>query len=812
MRVLMLGKGWFPSQLGGLDRYYRQLLEQLPEARGIVVGPADDASANLTAVSQHSARLAVRLLAFTRAACREGRNTDLVDAHFALYALLPLLIGALRHKPLLVHFHGPWADENISVGDISRWRHRARRRLERAVYARAQLVVTLTGAFRRVLVERYGVSPWNTAVLAPGVDLERFSVGDRSAARARFGLAADAFVVCCARRMVPRMGVDVLLDAWAQELGGDPGARLLIAGDGELREELERDVAARALGDSVTLLGRVPDEELLALYRAADVNVVPSISFEGFGLVVLEAAACGTPSIVTRAGGLPEAIHGLGQDLTVPAANGDALAQRLRRAKQGHLPTREQTRTWAETHSWERVAKAHRKLFERVTSGHSEVPRKLRVIYLDHVAQLSGGELALLRLLKALTDIEAHVILAEEGPLVDHLLQAGISVEVLRMRERTSQLRRDNVRPGRLPLWAAFDTLTYALRLAWRLRRLHPDVVHTNSLKSGIYGSLAASLADAPVVWHLRDRLDTDYLPRFGVILLRTLTRHFADVVISNSQATRKTLSRRERSLVVPSLVVPAGRSPEPAKHHGALVFGMIGRLTPWKGQDVFLRAFAQAFPEGRQRAVIVGAPLFGKTEAAYAEGLRSLAAELGIASRVEFRGHRHDIVKELREMDALVHAAKTPEPFGQVVIEGMSAELPVVASRGGGPGEIISNNVDGLLYARGDIAALAQILIRLDTEPELRVRLGRAAARRAEDFSPAAILPMIRHAYELALGSTARPGKSGIGSVCNALSARMVVDIRPPSRAAVGVSGRGRWCRRWRVRRAARVAGVAAG
>jgi glycosyltransferase involved in cell wall biosynthesis len=751
----MLGKGWFPSQLGGLDRYYRELLEQLPEARGVVVGPADDADERLAAVSDHSAGLPERLLAFARATAREGvgAEADMIDAHFALYALLPVRLGPLRRKPLLVHFHGPWADENVSVGDRSRFHYALRRRLELAVYSRAQLVVTLTSAFRRLLVERYRVNPWNTAVLPPGVDLARFSPGDRSAARARFDLPRDAFVVCCTRRLVPRMGIDVLIDAWAQQFGQDPHARLLIVGEGELQPELENQIHTDALGDSVLLLGRISDEDLVALYRAADVNVVPSIEFEGFGLVVLEAAACGTPSIVTRAGGLPEAVAGLGQALTVPAGDAPALAERLGRARAEQIPSRDQARAWAEAHGWERVADAHRRLFARVVSSGGDAPRRPRVVYLDHVAQLSGGELALLRLLKVLTDVEAHVILAEEGPLVDRLLQAGISVEVLPMLERTRKLRKDSVRAASLLLPAMLDTFAYSLRLAWRLRRLRPDVVHANSLKSGIYGSIAARLAGTPVVWHVHDRIEADYLSGFGVFLVRTLTRSLANLLVCNSEATRRTLSSRMPSMVIPTVLEPTRADLERATNERPLVVGMVGRLAPWKGQEVFIRAFAQAFPQGAQRAVIVGAPLFGDAEVAYAEGLCNLADRLGIDDRVEFRGHRDDIFDELYTMDVLVHASTVPEPFGQVIIEGMSARLPVVASRSGGPQEIITDGGDGLLYPSGDVAALAEILARLDAQPELRAQLGEAAGQRAVDYSPATVVPQVMHAYKLATG-----------------------------------------------------------
>jgi glycosyltransferase involved in cell wall biosynthesis len=158
-----------------------------------------------------------------------------------------------------------------------------------------------------------------------------------------------------------------------------------------------------------------------------------------------------------------------------------------------------------------------------------------------------------------------------------------------------------------------------------------------------------------------------------------------------------------------------------------------------------------QAFPEGRQRAVIVGDALFGDAEVAYGEGLRGLAEELDVAHRVEFRGHREDIIREMRALDILVHASITPEPFGQVVIEGMSAQLPVVASRSGGPEEIITHGVDGLLYSSGDVAALAHILAQMEAEPQLRAQLGGVAERRAQDYSPGSVAEQILGAYEMA-------------------------------------------------------------
>ncbi len=100
LRPLMLGKGWFPDQLGGLDRYYRDLLEHMPEASGIVIGGGSAAHVRVTGVSGHERPLMRRLLAFWRATQLAADRADVVDVHFALYALAPLRLGRLRAKPV----------------------------------------------------------------------------------------------------------------------------------------------------------------------------------------------------------------------------------------------------------------------------------------------------------------------------------------------------------------------------------------------------------------------------------------------------------------------------------------------------------------------------------------------------------------------------------------------------------------------------------------------------------------------------------------------------------------------------------------
>jgi glycosyltransferase involved in cell wall biosynthesis len=559
-------------------------------------------------------------------------------------------------------------------------------------------------------------------------------------------LDPDAFVAVAVRRLVPRMGLEVLLEAWGEAVGRLPlGSALLIVGDGPLRDALTAAIAERDLGDSVRLLGRVADEPLVEFYRAADVAVVPTIDHEGFGLVVIEAAACGTPSIVSAVGGLPEAIAGLDGSLVVPPRDREALRDRLVRA-QVDRPSRAATRAHAERYDWSAVAERHRSIARRAALR-SGADDRLKVVYLDHVARLSGGEIALLRLLPHLDRVKPHVVLAEDGPLVGQLHLAGISTEVLRLRASARQLRKGSVDGRGVSPRVAAATAAYVLRLAARLRQLRPDLVHTNSLKAGVYGSLAARLAGVPIVWHVRDRIAEDYLPRAAVILVRRMSRHLATAVVANSRSTMETLAAPSEPLVIYS-VLPEVLSDVPLRDRvtgGPLTFGIVGRLAPWKGQELFLRAFAHAFADGDERAVVVGGALFGEDD--YAHGLADLTQQLGIAGRVELAGHRLDVWDELSRLDVLVHASVTPEPFGQVILEGMAAGVPVIAARAGGPAEILRHEATGLLYEPNDLHGLAAAMQRM-RDSQLRDRLSAAAREALGPYSPAVVAAELQELY----------------------------------------------------------------
>lgn len=374
--------------------------------------------------------------------------------------------------------------------------------------------------------------------------------------------------------------------------------------------------------------------------------------------------------------------------------------------------------------------------------------RPVRVVVLDHTAQLGGAELALLRTCAALDParVDVTVVLFADGPLAGRLRDAGVAVRVLPLDPRIARTDRaaaGSSAAGALRSVAA--TWPFVVRLARLIRSLRPDVVHTTSLKADLIGLPAAALARRPLVWHVHDRIAEDYLPAPVARVLRVAARRGPRHVVVNSRATAATLLPLPRgwTLAYPGLAPeqvaadPAAR-PAPAEP----VIGLVGRVSPTKGQREFVEAcalLADRFPSARFR--VVGAPLFA--EAAYADELEALVAQRGLTERVELTGFVADPVAAIDGLSVLVHASPVPEPFGQVVVEGMARGVPVVATSGGGVDEI-ATAPDGtarcLLVPPRDVPALvAAIAEVLDRPEEAAARATRAWKDVQSDFTIAA-------------------------------------------------------------------------
>ena len=390
------------------------------------------------------------------------------------------------------------------------------------------------------------------------------------------------------------------------------------------------------------------------------------------------------------------------------------------------------------------------------------------VVFFDHTAIMSGGEIALLNLVQHL-DRRRYlpvVVLSAEGPLLTKLVESGVETHILPLETSVMETRKDSLGArGLLRPAAILDVVRYAWRLARFLKVRQAVLLHTNSLKSDVIGGIAGRLARVPVIWHIRDRIAADYLPQPAIAGFRWLCRILPHYIITNSEATLTTLclDLDGRSAVIHSGVTKTyvrvvhdgfGQSvadigPGTSASPTPPLIGLVGRLSPWKGQHIFLEAAARVrrqFPEAHYQ--IIGSAMFGEED--YEAKVRNLCETLGMADRVEFMGYRKDVSALIGQLDILVHASTSGEPFGQVVVEGMAAGKPVVATNGGGIPEIVQDGVTGWLVPMGESAPMAEAIVRVLSDPERAAQMGAAGRQRVlEHFTIELTACKVQEVYE---------------------------------------------------------------
>ena len=383
------------------------------------------------------------------------------------------------------------------------------------------------------------------------------------------------------------------------------------------------------------------------------------------------------------------------------------------------------------------------------------MPRRT-ILFFDHTAQWSGGEISLFNLVTHVDQSKYRpvVVLFADGPLREKLESANIETRVVALDQNIGQTRKDEMGAASLLKVKQIGALWKFVRQLRRvIRREGAHVVHCNSLKSDVLGGVAARLAGVPAIWHVRDRIENDYLPAPVVHAFRWAARLIPTRVIAVSGATLQTLhlpANRGVAIHNGTVFENFGDWNARAPFSGeAPIFGIVGRLTPWKGQHVFLRAAAMVraqIPDAKFQ--IVGAALFGEEN--YERELRQLCAQLNLENAVEWLGFRRDVPAVIAQMDVLVHASTTGEPFGQVLIEGMAAARPVIATRGGGVPEIVRNGETGITVPMNDVEPLAAAMLELYREPERARKMGEAGRARAQtEFAIAATARRVQAVWD---------------------------------------------------------------
>ncbi len=373
-----------------------------------------------------------------------------------------------------------------------------------------------------------------------------------------------------------------------------------------------------------------------------------------------------------------------------------------------------------------------------------------RVLFVDHVDRILGGaEVNLLELLDRLpSGLGWDVACAchPQGSLADALKTVGVKRHDYRAADVFNTVRV----VGRNTSWSQIAEGRSALRTATKelegiVRVFAPDVVISCTNKDhfavgGVNRPLMPMMR-VPSVWWFNDILSPAFfaLP-FRAAFAWRARRHAARVVAVSEHARRSVVRHGvpgSRAVTIHNGIpldkytlsedVPRWRPPG-VKQHESLI-GIVGRITPWKGQDLFLDIASSWLQHNAETHFAVIGDAFNEDQE-HEQALRATARGTCRPGHVHFVPFQTNLLPVLGGLDVLLHCSTRPEPFGRVVIEAMAAGVPVIAARSGGVPEIITHGKDGLLAEAGSLPDYLEQLGRLVRDAALRSGI-RAEARR---------------------------------------------------------------------------------
>ena len=349
----------------------------------------------------------------------------------------------------------------------------------------------------------------------------------------------------------------------------------------------------------------------------------------------------------------------------------------------------------------------------------------MKALFYNHTGRVSGAERVLLLALAGLDrDQIQPTVVSPKGDFTREI--AGLGIPWLRIGELNARF---TLRPDKLISYAV-SLMRTVLDLRSRIVDSDPEVIHANSIRAGIAALLATYGTKRPVIWHVHDEIKPHPLST-AIRLLALFSKRCRIVAVSNATAA----SFAGRLLKIADVAVlhnavdlskidPIINSRNLKDQLGLsnedFLFGIVGQITPRKGQLELIKAFARAAdrtPEAK--LLIVGAPIFNDDHI-YQATLADAVQALGLQERVLFLGQRSDAIAIIKEIDALIINSRS-EAFVMVAIEAMACGTPVVATDVGGTREMIEHQYNGLLVDFGDETQLIDAMTTMYADGDLR-------------------------------------------------------------------------------------------
>ncbi len=385
----------------------------------------------------------------------------------------------------------------------------------------------------------------------------------------------------------------------------------------------------------------------------------------------------------------------------------------------------------------------------------------MRVLYVNHTAEVSGAERSLLELIEGLPDFVEPLLATPDGRLSEEAGRRGIPTTKISGTAGSLKLH-----PARTPrALAEIGVAAGEIRLA--ARRHRAVLIHANSVRAGV--ALGLTHSSAATVVHVRDCLPPG---RVSATTMRLVVAA-ATTVVANSEYTADSVRRLAANAELEVVHNPVDLERwDPARidrvhararlrevRPRALLLGVVAQLTPWKGQDTAIAALDLLRRQGVDaHLLLIGSAKFLSPSTrydneAYVEELHERVAAAKLEDRVSWLGERDDVPELVSALDVLL-LPSWEEPFGRALIEAMALRVPVVATSVGGPPEILSDGVEGFLVEPRDPEAWAEAIRRFAASPTLAREMGQAGRLRVEGaFGLERHVNSMLDVYERALG-----------------------------------------------------------
>lgn len=382
-----------------------------------------------------------------------------------------------------------------------------------------------------------------------------------------------------------------------------------------------------------------------------------------------------------------------------------------------------------------------------------------KILYLHASAELYGADYVLLELVTRLnkSKYEPIVLLPFRGPLYEKMLGLGVDVRILDF----AVLRRQYFTPKGI-IEFAYRLFVSTWKILQLVRKERVAIIHTNTI-AVFGGAFAAKLAGKPHVWQVMEIIVS---PKALWKVSSWIVGAFSDRIAAISNAARdhlvlgyagvaakvKTVYHGVDSAVYHPLIDPAPIKKEFGLADGVPVIGMAARISPWKGQDCFLRAAAQVLQQFPKARFFVVGDVFPGNEK-HRDEMMALIDELGIRDSVITPGFRSDLPQVMAAFDVFVLPSTLPEPNATVLLAAMGMGKPVIATATGGTLETVIDRETGILVSPGQPDYMANAIVELLQDPQKRKQYGDAGKVRQESvFSIAAYASQIQDFYRAIL------------------------------------------------------------